>query len=215
MAIFELDPQSIVERVRATGREPHVPSFSASVLRGIVGFTVVSIAGFSPWPIIGRWFGDVGEMGLYVACTAVFIGLSGVCLHRLIIGPGSLSRFYKIFSLAFLAYAIVWVISWMWLRGDAGVLVGLLAGTVAMGAILALAFDGHREMLATIASLCALNAAGYYAGAWVHAKLGFDHSLAGMLLWGACYGIGFGAGLGVAFYLCQKRARVALAAQPM
>ena len=31
-----------------------------------------------------------------------------------------------------------------------------------------------------------------------------------MLFWGVCYGLGFGAGLGLAFYYCQSRARVLL-----
>ena len=30
------------------------------------------------------------------------------------------------------------------------------------------------------------------------------------LQWGVCYGLGFGAGLGIAFYLCQDRARTLL-----
>ena len=42
-----------------------------------------------------------------MACTAIFIGLSGLCLHRLILGPGSLSRFYKLFSLAFAAFIVI------------------------------------------------------------------------------------------------------------
>jgi hypothetical protein len=31
-----------------------------------------------------------------------------------------------------------------------------------------------------------------------------------MLLWGACYGFGFGAALGAAFHVCQQRARALL-----
>ncbi|HEV7867208.1 MAG TPA: hypothetical protein VGO90_05970 [Chthoniobacteraceae bacterium] len=189
-----------------------VPTFSESLLRGVLGFTVVSVAGFAPWPIIGRWFRTVGEVGLYVACTAVFIGLSGICLHRLIIGPGSLSRFYKLFTVAFLAYAVAWAAVWMWLRGDEGSIGGLLAGTTVMGAILAFAFDAQRAVLKMIVALFVFNTLGYYAGGWVEGKLVGDHRLAGMLLWGVCYGIGFGAGLGIALHLCQQRARAALTA---
>lgn len=210
MALFQLDPQSIAARVGAAGSATHLPTLSASLVRGIVGFTVVSVAGFSPWPIFGRWFHRMGEVHLYLACTAMFIGMSGVCLHRLIVGPGSLSRFYKLFSIAFIAYAVVWVGFWMWLRGDEGVVAGLLGGTAAMGAILAFAFDAQRSVVKIIAVLFVLNGLGYFAGGWVEGKLAFDHRHAAMLLWGACYGIGFGAGLGVAFHLCQKRARAAL-----
>jgi hypothetical protein len=32
--------------------------------------------------------------------------------------------------------------------------------------------------------------------------------------WGICYGIGLGAGLGLAFYICQTKARALLGAKP-
>lgn len=210
MSLFQLDPESIVARARASGPAVPVPTFGESLMRGVLGFTLVSVAGFAPWPIIRQWFRAVGEIGLYVACTSVFIGLSGICLHRLIIGPGSLSRFYKVFSVAFVAYAVGWMTVYMWLRGDEGSIGGLLAGTTIMGVILAFAFDAQRAAFKIIAALFVLNTLGYYAGGWVEGKLAIDHRLAAMLLWGACYGIGFGAGLGVAFYLCQARARAAL-----
>jgi hypothetical protein len=210
MALFQLDPASVAARVRASGKMTPMPTLASSILRGIVGFTVVSVAGFLPWPMMDRWFHHPGEMQLYLACTAIFIGLSGPCLHRLIIGPGSLSRFYKLFSLAFLIYAVLWVTFWVMLRGDAGSLTGLFAGTAAMGAVLAFAFDVPRAAPKAILALFVLNTLGYYLGGKVEGKLIIDHRLTAMLLWGACYGIGFGAGLGAAFHLCQERARALL-----
>jgi hypothetical protein len=210
MALFQLDPQSIADRVQTAGHPTPLPTLAASVWRGVLGFTLVSVAGFSPWAIFDRWFHGLREGHLYVACTAIFIGLSGVCLHRLILGPGSLPRFYKLFSLAFAAYAVAWVGFWVALRGDEGSIAGLLGGTAAMGAIIALAFDAPRAMGQVIAALFVLNTLGYCAGGWFEGKLAIDHRLAGMLLWSVCYGIGFGAGLGVAFHLCQERARAAL-----
>ena len=211
MALFQLDPQSIAARVQASGQPPRVPSLGASILRGIVGFTLVSVAGFAPWPIIDRWFPWMGETGLYVASTAVFIGLSGPLMHRLIIGPGSLPRFCKLFTLAFTAYVIAWAAFWMWLRSDVGEVAGLLGGTAAMGAILAFAFDARRAVVKIIAALFVLNTAGYRAGGWFEGKLAIDHRLAAIMLWGICYGICFGAGLGLAFHFCQTRARALLA----
>ncbi|MEI9895335.1 MAG: hypothetical protein WDN28_15960 [Chthoniobacter sp.] len=204
MALFQLDPESIAARVRASSHATPPPTLASSLARGVLGFTVVSVAGFLPWPILDRWFSHPTEMELYLSCTAVFIGLSGPCLHRLIIGPGSLSRFYALFALAFIAYAVLWVTFWVMLRGDAGGLLGLLGGTAAMGAILALAFDHPRAMPKVIAALFVLNALGYYAGGKIEGKLAIDHRLVAMLLWGACYGIGFGAGLGAAFYFCRN-----------
>ena len=70
---------------------------------------------------------------MFACCAAVFIALSGICLHRLIIGPGSLSRFYKLFALAFACHAVGWTVLWQWLHGYEGIIGGLLAGTALMG----------------------------------------------------------------------------------
>src|SRR5690349_10152646 len=136
--MFGLSCEHIVARVKASGSVPRLPSFTESVLRGMIGFTVVSLGGFAPWVFGSRWFHQhLGEAGLYAVCAVVFIGLSELLLHQLIIGPGSLIRFYKIFILAFLFYAIAWTIGGMALRGHLGSIVGLLAGTDAMGTTLA------------------------------------------------------------------------------
>jgi hypothetical protein len=205
MSLFQLDPTSIAARY-PTGNPP-LPGLKASILRGVIGFTILSLLGFLPWPIMDHWFPHLREMELYLTCTAIFIGLSGPCLHRLILGSGSLVRFYPLFAIAFLAYASAWVACWMTLRGDAGSVGGLLAGTVAMAVILTAAFDAPRAFPAAAALLFALNTAGFYAGGWIEGKIAVEHRLAAILVWAICYGVGFGAGLGAAFHLCQARAR--------
>ena len=220
MSWFQLDPQSIAGRTTA-GTE--IPSLSASLRRGMVGFTLVALGGFAPWALFGRWFyRTAGEVWLYVACAIVFIALSGVLLHRLIIGAGSVARFYKLFSISFAAYSVGWTLGWMSLRGDVGSLAGLLAGTTAMGLILATAFGATGNSIKIIAALFTLNSLGYFAGQWITGILGMPGSsidtmlsrpvliTIGKLLWGFCYGAGFGAGLGLAFYYCQTRARALL-----
>jgi hypothetical protein len=185
----------------------------------------VSVAGFAPWAVGGRWFyRNIGETGLYVVCAVVFIGLSGLLLHKLIIGSGSLQRFYKLFTMAFVAYAAAWIVGWMSLRGHTGSIVGLLAGTVAMGFIMAEAFEVRNRLLTIILALFILNAAGYFIGGWVEAHVARSEGLFDLakrervtlakLLWGVFYGIGFGAGLGIAFYFCQSKARSLIAARP-
>ena len=94
-----------------------------------------------------------------------------------------------------------------------GSIAGLLGGTAAMGTVLALAFDAQRAIVKIIAVLFVLNALGYFLGGWIEGKLAIEHRPAAMLLWGVCYGIGFGAGLGVAFRLCQEDARQAIRRQ--
>ncbi len=214
MSWFQLDPQSIAARTEANGPDPAPPTLWQSIARGVAGFTAVSVAGFAPWALFGRWFYPfVGEAGLYSTCAAVFIGLSGLLLHRLILGTGSLPRFYKLFSIAFAAYSAVWIACWLWLGGDRGSHVGLLGGTAAMGCIFANAFAAWRSAAGVIAALFVLNAAGYFAGQSLFHRLISWNMLASMLLWGACFGLGLGAGLGVAFHLCQAKARAFLIAQ--
>lgn len=205
--MFGLDPQSIANRVKSSNQPVPLPTLGESVLRGMVGFTLVSLAGFAPWVLAGRWFyRNTGEAGLYVACTVVFIGLSGLLLHRLIIGPGSLIRFYKLFSLAFAAYAVAWTIGWMMLRGTNGSIVGSLAGMVVMGGILALGFATRSGIVKVISVLFITNLAGYFIGGWAH-DLVSRHAMLSKAAWGLFYGLGFGAGIGWAFYVCQTEAR--------
>src|SRR5690349_18217902 len=84
-ARLRLDPSSIARRARVE----RLPSLGRSIGRGMLGFTALSVAGFAPWPIFDRWFHSMREMHLYIACTLIFVGLSGVILHRLILGTGS------------------------------------------------------------------------------------------------------------------------------
>jgi hypothetical protein len=208
MALFQLDPQSIAARAsaRAAGGI-HVPTRAESLWRGTLGFTVVSVAGFAPWAIFERWFRSMRETELYIACTLAFIAASGALLHQLIIGPGSLSRFYKLFALAFTTYAAAWIGFWMTLRGESGVLFGLLGGSAAMGTVIALAFGATEALPKAVGTIFLGNVIGYYAGEWLHAEIGFDYRYLAMAAWGVCYGLGFGAGLGLAFYYSQARAR--------
>ena len=212
MSWFQLDPQSIASRARAA-RSP-VPSLGASLMRGMFGFTIVSVAGFVPWAVFGKWFhmhmGKNGEVGMYVACAVVFLALTSPLLHRLIIGPGSLSRFYKVFGLSFTAYSVAWIMGWMALRGHPGSVAGLLAGTMVMACMLVAAFDALRSVVKVFFALFLLNAIGYFVGGVSEAAIIKRYPLYkmyAMLSWGVFYGLGLGAGLGLAFHLCQVRAR--------
>src|SRR5262249_35033106 len=114
MSWFRLDAHRVADRVRAGGRPPEISCRGTFIQRGIVGFTVLSIAGFAPWAFLGRWFyTHTGESGLYAVCALVYIGLSGPLLHKLIVGPGSLFRFYKLFGIMFAANSGLWTAGWM------------------------------------------------------------------------------------------------------
>jgi len=219
MAWFQLDPQSTVTRLRESNPSARPPTLGASLGRGMIGFTILSIAGFVPWAVFGRaLYRSLGEGGMYAVCALIFVALSGPLLHRLIIGPGSMSRFYKLFAITFTAYSIGWIAGWMLLRGHLGSVVGLLAGTIPMGAMMTRAFGARGRTLPVIAALFLANAAGYFIGGVLDAAIGSlresaepgQRATIGMLAhlaWGLCYGLGFGAGLGLAFHLCQARVR--------
>jgi hypothetical protein len=222
---LQLEPQHIADRVKAAGETPLVPSLAESVLRGAIGFTVVSVAGFAPWALGGRALHHaLGEIGLYAVCALVFIALTGLFLHRLIIGPGSLVRFYLLFTMAFSAYAFCWTVAWILLRGHGGSVVGLLVGTSVMAWIFVRAFGAPDVFLQVATALFVLNALGYFAGGWSEsaiARIKIDHLIGmtvdrktrlsiAMLSWGLCYGVGLGAGLGLAFHWCQGKARALL-----
>lgn len=220
MAWFQLDPESIAQRVQGDRNPQPFPSVAGALLRGALGFCLVSIAGFVPWAIFGQPLHRLaGEAGMYAACAAVFVALSGLVLHPLILGPGSLGRFYRLFAVAFSAYSVAWILGWMLFRGHTGSLVGLLAGTVIMGWILTRAFDAPTALLPVVLALFIGNAAGYFIGGWVEGALaGFRgpdvfgiplsktfRMRTAMLSWGVFYGLGFGAGLGFAFHRCQRQ----------
>lgn len=223
MSWLQLDRKSLAERSFSVPDSTRVAgSLGRSVMVGMLGFTAVSLAGFAPWALFGRWFHRRGgELGMYIACAVVFIGLSGLCLHRLILGSGSLSRFYRLFGVAFLLYSIAWIAGWMMLRGHPGSVVGLLSGTALMAWIFVRAFEAQRHFLAVALALFLLNSAGYFLGGVLEGALMQAQSLSvlgfsvskptqarlAMMSWGFCYGLGFGAGLGLAFYWCQTEAR--------
>jgi hypothetical protein len=211
MSWFQLDPPSIAARARAAGSS--VPSLGASLVRGMFGFTVVSVAGFVPWAVFGSWFHKQGgEAGMYAACAVVFLVLTAPLLHRLIIGPGSMSRFYKVFCPAFAAYSVAWIVGWMTLRGHLGSIAGLLSGTVVMACMLVAAFDALRVVLKVFLALFVLNSIGYFVGGVSEAAFIQEYPLYAKLSWGVFYGLGLGAGLGLAFHICQERARKLLTA---
>ena len=56
MSWFQLDPKSIAERAQVDGADANIPTLASSLWRGVIGFTIVSVAGFVPWAVFGRWF---------------------------------------------------------------------------------------------------------------------------------------------------------------
>ena len=189
-----------------------------AIVRGSMGFTIVSVAGFSVWALAEKWFRTHGgDAALYAVCAVVFLGLSGLLLHPLINGPRPMRRFYKLFLPAFFAYALVWCGFWFALHFGVGEWLGSFLGCAAFALVLARAFGNYRALPLVIAVLFLTHSAGYFAGGyvmyhfpksgtgWLDGVSKQNLGIVAKLLWGVCYGAGFGAGIGHAFFLMQKK----------
>ena len=175
------------------------------MLAGALGFAAVSLLVFGTWAFAGKWFyGHLGEAGAYLAWALLFIAGAGDVFSRLVIGPGSGTRFRGGFAMAFLAYSVAWMAAWFALRGAAGEWSGSVAGTAAFGLLLCAMFGGWAGCRSALLGLLAGNVAGYFLGSVLHAHWG---GTTGKLLWGLAYGLGFGAGIGHALYVVQSGIR--------
>jgi hypothetical protein len=176
-----------------------------SFLFGAIGFCLASLIVFATVAFGERWmYRHLGLTGSYVVWTLLFIGLGGGVLSRLVIGPGRLARFYFLFSVAFLAYAIGWVGAYFTLHGRAGESLGALVGCALMGLILAWAFGSMRSAIKIISLLAVGNYVGYFAGDFLN---NLWRGKLGMLSWGVAFGLGLGSGLGWALYFAQSPVR--------
>lgn len=192
-------------------------SLLKDTLHGCIGFAFVSIAAFSVWAFGAGWFRSFGgELGMYAAIAAVFLGLSG-----LVLGPlaGGVGRFYKAFLPAFFVYAVVWTAAWFALPDKRGEWIGAAAGCLVFVWISMKMLGSTRGWLIAALALFVLHTAGYFAGDWSMYDVfvpkaraagkgtpEFHHYMTlAKLSWGLFYGLGFGAGIGWVF----NRARIA------
>jgi hypothetical protein len=183
-------------------------SLVRDVIHGALGFALVSIAAFSVWAFAAPLFRHAGgELGMYAAIAAVFLGLSGIALGPVAGGAG---RFYRAFLPAFFAYALIWCVAWFGLKGRAGEWIGAAAGCLAFAIISMRMLGCMRGWVVAALALFVLHTAGYFAGDWAmydfwladrNAKIPRpEAAMLAKLSWGLCYGLGFGAGIGWVFH---------------
>ena len=194
MNLFGLAPESVAARLRAVGGDWRALNLGQSILFGAIGFCLASLLVFATVAFGERWmYRNLGLTGAYVCWTLLFILAGGSVLSRLVIGPGRLARFYALFSIAFLAYAVGWVGAYFTMSNKIGEWLGSIAGSVLMGLILAWAFGALRFSLKVITVLFVTNSIGYFLGDFLNNTL---RGKMGMLAWGIAFGLGLGAGLG-------------------
>jgi len=198
MKLFGLTPEQIRQSSETSNLRP-TKSLTASMFYGTLSFAIVSTLAYSIWAFrIVR-----GEALLFSAIAIVYLGSSGFALSRLLAIPHSIMRFTGLFALSFLLYAIFWCAFWFGLGGQYHAdLFGSAVGLLAMAWFFHQAFRATTGILASFSILFAFHTLGYYAGEICYAEVG---RRAGRLLWGACHGLGFGAGLGALIYSCQSQ----------
>jgi hypothetical protein len=194
-----------------------------AIVRGGVGFALVSLAAFGVWALGGKWFqAHLGEAGLYGACALVFLVFSGLLLHPLVPGPRSFLNFYGVFLPSFLAYAVIWCGAWFILRFGLGEWLASFMGTTAFVTICGWRLGNYRGFAKAIVVLFVLHSAGYFLGGklmyWIAGPNGSallnglsknGISISAKLSWGLLYGLGFGAGIGYTFHTLQTERRKA------
>jgi hypothetical protein len=192
------------------------PGLARSIVIGTIGFTLLGLAGFLPWALGAG--NSLGEVGMYALCAVVFVALSGPFLHRLMPGPGSLLRFYLLFTVAFAAYASIWMLIWFQWRIEKSDYIGLGLGTLAFSVLVVWRMKAWSKLPVGFIGLALLHTAGYWVGEQFYVDLRSQSELdfAGLhltakqcamtakLVWGLFYGLGFGAGIGWLFGVTRR-----------
>src|SRR5688500_12010881 len=110
MKLFNLAPAD------GGGTGPRVEDsrgITGAVLYGSLSFGVVSVLAYTLWA-----FRLVpGTAALYTTTAAVYIGLGGLVLGRLINVPAGWKRFPLLFATVFFIYAFCWCAFWFGLQG--------------------------------------------------------------------------------------------------
>ena len=181
-----------------------VPSLPRSIATGAIGFGVVSLCVFATVAFAEEWmYRTVGELGAYLIWILLFVVLSGVVFESLVVVRGRLPSFYLLWAIAFFAYAAAWMAAYFTLGRTTGEFLGSLVGSVLMAVVLAAGFGSRGATLKISLVLFVANDIGYFLGSGL-----FDANPThtGMLLFGAVYGLFFGAGIGAALQMVQRSA---------
>jgi hypothetical protein len=207
MNLFGLAPEHVASDSSGAIK---TPSLSQSLLFGGIGFCAASLLVFTTVAFAERWmYQHMGLSGAYATWTMLFIFLGGAVFIPLLIIRANWWRFYILFTIAFLFYAIGWTGAYFTLRGKIAEWVASLAASVLMGFILSLGFNALRSSAKLIATLFVSNSVGYFLGDALNNAIG---GKPGMLLWGVAYGLFLGAGLGAVLYFAQASIRERLQA---
>jgi hypothetical protein len=180
-----------------------VPSLPRAIATGAIGFGVVSLCVFATVAFAEEWlYRIVGELGAYLIWILLFVVLSGVVFESIVVVRTRLPNFYLLWAIAFFAYAAAWMGAYFVLGRSVGEIIGSLVGSVLMALVFAAGFGSLQSTAKLSALIFVANAFGYFIGA---ALFDANPTQTGMLLFGAVYGVFFGAGIGAALHIAQRQ----------
>lgn len=168
---------------------------------GVVGFGLASLAVFGSWAFLGKWFyGTLDELGAYLVWTVMYLGIGCESMKGLIPGAHSRFKFFKIFSISFAVYALLWIVVWMTFKNSTGEWLASIFGSLGMAMLICWAFKNLKEWHKVWIALAISNMTGYFIGSWLHAHIPMPM---GAVAWGVAYGFFFGGGIGPAFWIAR------------
>ena len=171
---------------------------------GVLGFGLASMVVFGSWAFLGKWFyGTLGEIGAYLAWMVIYLGVGCESMKGLIPGTRQRVRFFKVFSLSFAVYALVWIAVWMAFKNATGEWLAAVFGSLGMAVLICRAFKNLKAWHRVWVVLAISNMTGYFIGSWLHAHISMPW---GAVAWGVAYGFFFGGGIGPAFWIARSNA---------
>lgn len=165
-----------------------------AALLGALGFGAVSVVVYGTVAFAGKWlYRNLTEAGAYSFWAVLYLLGTPWLLGRLLVPSAKRRRYGLAFVLGFLAYAAGWVAPYFALRGKPGEIVAALVGPVMLAIVMALAFRRSWTMATTAVVLVVGHGLGYFAGDFLNSSL---KGPLGMVMWGVCHGLGYGAAIG-------------------
>jgi len=207
-----LDPDSVVNRIRAEGRPFVLPTLRQTVLVGTLGFMIVGVAAFSLWAFGGNNLGQaLGPVGFYSSIALMLLGGGALVLKPIVIGR-NLGRFATAFAVGFALLSAAWVAGdLLRLPYRIGEFGGVVIGSVLLAGTLATVYRAGPQFPRCAGSLALAHFGGYVIADRLFALEALQNQM-GMLLWGLIYGAGLGLGISTVLYRCQQEIRNRLTA---
>jgi len=165
-----------------------------AAILGALGFGAVSMVVYGTVAFAGKWlYRNLTEAGAYGFWAALYLLGTPWLLGQLLVPSAKRRRYGFAFVLGFLAYAVGWVAPYFALRGKPGEIVAALVGPVLLAIVMAMTFRRPWTLPATAAVLVVGHGLGYFAGDFLNTSL---KGPLGMVMWGVCHGLGYGAAIG-------------------